>query len=202
MNKNYLESALVTVLVLLTGYNTYTLHSVKKELGERAVAITDQLNTVKVNTDGKLQDLGRQYEKLAAIGSTTVRTKEVVYAAKESKEDADIELKSSSPAVTVRVNGGQKYSFDLLETETGKFQGGKLVINSTSTAGIDITTSEYKRTKWELTTAMNSDKNVLGGISYRLGHSVSANVFAGQGIKPYYGFTWSIGSHTRKDSSR
>lgn len=156
------------------------------------------MDSVAINTNGKLQDLESQYGKLANIKTTGIAQKEIVYVQKQSKDDADIELNTTKPKITVAVNGGKKYSFDLLQTETDKFEQGKLVLTNSSAMDVDVTTDEYKKSKWQLTTAMNSDKQVLGGLSYSLGHNISAGVYIGQGIKPYYGLNWNIGSHTRK----
>ncbi len=74
-------------------------------------------------------------------------------------------------------------------------EDGKLVITQGMTSDINLVTNDYKRSKWSITTAVNSDKKVMGGINYDLGNCVSASVFIGQGIKPYYGLTYKIGSH-------
>lgn len=188
----------VTILTLLSGYNAYKLHSLEETLGARIITIGDKVESVAINTNGKLENLEGQYDRLANIKTTGVTQKEIVYVQKNSKDDADIELNSAKPRLTVSVNGGPKYAFGLLQNETDRFENGKLVLTSTSAADINITQDTYRKSKWQLTTAMNSDKQVLGGLNYSLGHSVSAGIYIGQGIKPYYGLNWSIGSHTKK----
>lgn len=198
MTKENAVCAAAIILTVLSGYNAYKLHSLEEALGERIIRVGDKVDSVAINTNGKLQDLESQYGKLANIKTTGIAQKEIVYVQKQSKDDADIELNTTKPKITVAVNGGKKYSFDLLQSETDKFAQGKLVLTNTSAMAVDVTTDEYKKSKWQLTTAMNSDKQVLGGLSYSLGHNISAGVYIGQGIKPYYGLNWNIGSHTRK----
>ena len=197
MTKDKTVCATAIILTVLTGYNAYKLHSLEETLGARIIRVGDKVDSVAINTNGKLQNLESQYGKLANIKTTGVTQKEIVYVQKQSKDDADIELSTGKPRITVAVNGGKKYSFDLLQSENNKFEQGKLVLTSTSAMALDVTTDEYKKSKWQLTTAMNADKQVLGGLSYSLGHNVSAGVYIGQGIKPYYGLNWNIGSHSR-----
>lgn len=162
------------------------------------LTMNDKINTVSVNTDGKLQKLDEQYTKLAEIKSTNTVKTEIRYIEKETAADPDIELNHEKPNVSVKVNGGETYKFDLLEDESSKFEKGKLDINQSSSMKLDITTDDYKKSKWQLTTAVNADKDTLFGLSYSLGHSVSANAFVGHGIKPYYGLTWQIGGYSKK----
>lgn len=198
MTKETLAYGAIIVLAVLNGYNTYMLHGLEDALSERIISIGDKVESISVNTDGKLQNLEKQYNKLATIKTTSTTQKEIVYVQKSTKDDADIELNTAKPKVTVAVNGGPKYAFDLLQSESNKFEAGKLVVASSSAMAVDVTTDEYRRAKWSLTTAMNSDKKVMGGLNYSLGHSLSAGVYVGQGIKPYYGLNWSIGNHSKK----
>ena len=107
-------------------------------------------------------------------------------------------MTKEKPNVSVRVNGGETYKFNLLEDESSKFEKGKLDISQSSSMKLDITADDYKKSKWQITTAVNADKDTLFGLSYSLGHSVSANTFVGHGIKPYYGLTWQIGGYNKK----
>lgn len=162
------------------------------------LTMNDKINSVSVNTDGKLQKLDEQYSKLAEIKSTNTVKTEIRYVEKDISTDPDIELNHEKPNVSVRVNGGETYKFNLLEDESSKFEKGKLDISQSSSMKFDITVDDYKKSKWQVTTAVNADKDTLFGLSYSLGHSVSANTFVGHGIKPYYGLTWQIGDYNKK----
>ena len=194
---NRFLSGLLVISSCLSVYCAITLYNLKHELSTTMLTMTDKINSVSVNTDGKLQKLDEQYSKLAEMKSTnTVRT-EVRYVEKETAADPDIELTKEKPNVSVRVNGGETYKFNLLEDESSKFEKGKLDISQSSSMKLDITADDYKKSKWQITTAVNADKDTLFGLSYSLGHSVSANTFIGQGIKPYYGLTWQIGGYRK-----
>lgn len=192
------SNLLVVLLILLSAYNTYLVYQLDSALNNKVITLTDKIDSVNITTSGKLTNLENQYSKLANVKNTTVIQKEVQYVQKTDSNDADIELNTVKPNVSVRVNNKDTYKFDLFENEQSKFENGKLVITSASTSNINILTDDYRRSKWSLVTAMNADKKVLGGLEYELGHSVSANVFIGQDIKPYYGLTWRIGDHSKK----
>lgn len=84
-------------------------------------------------------------------GSTTSGSKtEVVYVPKESvtvtnsdgstsvvREQTDVELNSTQPAVTLKVNGEQM-RMSLLPGESKKFEDGKLVLNQSTEANIKL----------------------------------------------------------------
>lgn len=84
-------------------------------------------------------------------GSTTAGSKtEVVYVPKESvtvtnsdgstsvvREQTDVELNSTQPAVTLKVNGEQM-RMSLLTGESKKFEDGKLVLNQSTEANIKL----------------------------------------------------------------
>lgn len=202
MNENKITAVLLGITMLLSAYSVYEVKQLNKALSEKVIVLTDKLQQAAISTDGRLASLDKKYdeqaERIAALKNTGVARQEISYIKKQAPDDADVEIKTSPPAVTVRVNDGPRYQFDLLTDESGKFEDGKLVVSSASSMSLDITQSEYKPTKWNLITAMNADKEVLGGLSYSLGHTVSANVFVGQGIKPYYGLSWQIGSHSKR----
>lgn len=196
---NKFLSCLLGISSCLSIYCAFTLHSLEKDLSSKMLMMTDKISSVSVNTDGKLQKLDEQYSKLAEMKSeNTVRT-EVRYVEKEAASDPDIEIAREKPQVSVRVNGGETYKFDLLEDESSKFEKGKIDLIQSSAMKLDITADDYRKSKWEVTTALNADKDALFGLSYSLGHCVSANAFVGQGIKPYYGLTWQIGGYSRKE---
>ena len=153
-----------------------------------------KVNQISIDTDGRLIAMDKKYEKMAETQNTQVIRTEVTYVPKSDRTDADIEIRDEKPKVNVKVNDGKKYSFDLLENETSKFDSGKLVLEKSASYNLNLVTDEYKKSRWSVTTALNADKEALFGVSYNLGRSVSADIFVGQHIKPYYGLTWSIGS--------
>ena len=187
----YIVIALIIALgiSILYGYNTLNNNETDRYI---------DINNVTVDTNGKklvVQD--KNTKKIAQQTNKTEITKEISYVPKINKNDADVEIKSEKPKLKVKVNGCPINYFELKDqTEQYKMQDGKLIINQGITSSIDIRTNEHKRSKFSLTTAINSDKKVMGGINYDLGNCVSASVFIGQGIKPYYGLTYRIGSHT------
>lgn len=188
----YIVIALIIAAVGLSIYGYNTLKNSNKT--DRYIDI----NNVTVDTQGKklvVQD--STTKKISQqIKNKTEITKEISYVPKTNKNDADVEIKSEKPKLKLKVNGGPINYFELKDqTEQYKMQDGKLIINQGITSSIDIRTNEYKRSKFSLTTAINSDRKVMGGINYDLGNCVSASIYVGQGIKPYYGLTYRIGSH-------
>ena len=202
MKENKIIALLLSITMLVSSYCVYEVKQLNKALSEKVIVLSDKFEAATISTDGKLAGLSRQYDeqakKIAALKNTSIVRQEIRYVEKETPDDADVEIKTERPAVTVKVNDGPRYKFDLLTDESSKFEDGKLIVSSASSMSLDITQNEYKPTKWNLITAMNADKEVLGGLSYSLGHTVSANVFVGQGIKPYYGLSWQIGSYSKK----
>ena len=195
---NRFLSGLLVISSCLSIYCAITLYNLKHELSTTMLTMNDKINSVSVNTNGKLQKLDEQYTRLAEMKSTNTVKTEIKYVEKETATDPDIELNREKPNISVRVNGGDTYRFNLLEDESSKFEKGKLDISQSSSMKLDITADEYNKSKWQLTTAINADKDTLFGLSYSLGHSISANVFVGHGIKPYYGLTWQIGGYSKK----
>lgn len=53
------------------------------------------------------------------------------------KEDTDVETVIEQPKVSVKVNG-KEHKFDLQQTETQKFEDGKVVLNQTSEVVFDV----------------------------------------------------------------
>lgn len=182
-------------MTLLLCYNTYLLHGLDKQLDDKVVALTGQIDKVRISTDGKLQELDASYKTLAKTNTTQIVTKEITYVPKETKDDADVEINNAKPTVSVKVNGSPRYTFNTLTDEKYKFEQGKLLINTASTSSIDITASDYARSPWTLTGAVNNNKKVIGALSYDIGHATALTVMAGQELKPYYGITFRIGSH-------
>ena len=186
---------IISLLMILTMYNSYALFSLKSELNNYTMILDNKVDSITVDTSGKLQTLNSKVDKLTSQKATQVVKQEIQYVQKESANDADIEFNTNPAQVSIKVNNGEKYYLNTIPNEQYKFENGKLLINQAYSTHLDITADEYKHSKWSLITAMNSDKDVIGGLNYELGHTVSATVLAGQGIKPYYGLTWRIGGH-------
>lgn len=191
MTKNSFFTILFILNTIMIGYNTYSIYNLNKDAAATSIAV----NNLTLDTKGKIADILDNQKKLSEQKQTTVIKKEIVYTSKESNDDADIELKTEKPKITVKVNDGQRYGFDLLPTESSKFEDGKLIISQGFSTNINIKANEVKRSRWSISTALNSDKDILGGIHYELGKTVSASVYMGQGIKPYYGLTYKIGGY-------
>lgn len=188
------KDCIIIILAVLASYNTYLLHCLDTRLDDKVIALTDQIDSVRISTDGRLQELDASCRSLAKAGNTQVVTREVTYVRKDSANDADVEINSTRPTVSVSVNGSPKYSFDTLPYEKYKFDQGKLIISTASTSSIDITAKDYPRSPWTVAGLMNGNKKIAGTLSYDLGHSTSLTVMAGQEMKPYYGITFRIGS--------
>lgn len=194
MNKERIYVAVLIGLLVLELVMAFELRSLRQEIAKSVDTLSGNINRISFDTEGKLAAIDKKYERLAEIKSSAAQATSAEYVAKTDKQDADVELKENKPKITVKVNGGEKYSFDLLENETAKFDKGKLVLEKSSSLDLNLVTDEYKKSRWSITTAANADKEALFGVSYRLGRSVSADIFVGQHIKPYFGLTWSVGA--------
>ena len=190
---NKLKYIVIALIIAAVGLSIYGYNTLKTQKTDRYIDI----NNVTVDTNGKkivVQD--STTKKIHQQTNKTEITKEISYVPKINKNDADVEIKSEKPKLKLKVNGGPVNYFELKDqTEQYQTKDGKLIVKQGITSSIDIRTNEYKRSKFSLTTAINSDKKVMGGINYDLGNCVSASIYVGQGIKPYYGLTYRIGSH-------
>ena len=188
-----LKYIVIALIIAAVGLSIYGYNTLKSQKTDRYIDI----NNVTVDTNGKklvVQD--STAKKIHQQTNKTEITKEISYVPKINKNDADVEVNNEKPKLKVKVNGGPINYFELKDqTEQYQTKDGKLIINQGITSSIDIRTNEYKRSKFSLTIAVNSDKKVMGGINYDLGNCVSASIYVGQGIKPYYGLTYKIGSH-------
>ena len=194
MNRERIYVAVLIGLLVLELVMAFELRSIRQEIAESMDNLSGNINKISIDTEGKLAAIDKKYERLAEIKSSAAQVTNAEYVAKTDKQDADVELKENKPKITVKVNGGEKYSFDLMENEAAKFDKGKLVLEKSSSIDLNLVTDEYKKSRWSITTAANADKEALFGVSYRLGRSVSADIFVGQHIKPYFGLTWSVGA--------
>ena len=193
--RSYLNCLFIALIAAMTIYNGYAIYTLNKKVDSNTLVLTDSINNLSFDTQGKIDNLAKETKTLTEQTNTVVETKEITYVEKASDTDADVEIKTANPKITVKVNDGERYSFDLLPTESTKMEDGKLLINQAYSSTIDIKASEYKRSKFSMTTALNADKKIMGGFNYDLGNSVAASVFVGQGIKPYFGLTYKIGGY-------
>lgn len=193
--KNNLTAILLSAILIVALYNTYNIHKTKQLLASNTLVLTDSINSLSLDTSGKIDALNKKTDSITKQTNTIVEKQVISYVQKDSSDDADVEIKTEKPIVSVKVNDGPKYDFNLLPNETSKMENGKLVVNQGFSMNMDIKTKEYERSKWGLTTAINSDKNMLYGLHYDIGHSVAASAFIGQNMKPYYGLTYRIGGH-------
>jgi hypothetical protein len=83
-------------------------------------------------------------EANVATGIVLKDTTEIQYVPKTSSNDSDVEINKEQPKVSVSVNG-QKYSFDLLQNESQKFDKGKIVANQTTSLNVDVTAEVNKQ---------------------------------------------------------
>lgn len=190
-----MQKILTIFLTISLIYNGYQLKEIKEQLEGSTILLDSKIESLSFNTDGKFDDVSKKINEISRQKNTTVIEKEIQYVQKESSDDADVELSTQSSRVAVKVNDGKIYNFNLLPTETSKFEDGKLLINSAYSTSLNITAPEIERSRYQLITAMNSDKEMIGGLNYELGNTLSATFLVGQGVKPYYGFTWRIGGH-------
>lgn len=195
VNKEKIYMAAVTAVLVIELFMAHEISCIRGELRGSIDNLTGELNRMSVDTNGRLAAIDKKYDKLAEIKGYTMAATSVEYIPKADKQDADVEIREKKPKVTVKVNGGEKYRFDLLENEKSKFDNGKLVLEKKSSLDLNLVTDEHKQSRWRIITAANSNKEALFGVSYSLGRSVSADIFIGQHIKPYFGLTWSIGAH-------
>jgi hypothetical protein len=193
--KEHIIPIALGIIILLNLATIFYVNKAIYDLKGQNIVLTNKLNSLTVDTKGKLEETSKDIKALAEATASSNMKQEITYTKKDSDEDADVELKQSPAYVSVKVNDGKKYNFKLLPEENTKFEDGKLIIDQTYNTHLNIKASEYKKSKWQLITAMNSDKEVLGGLNYELGHTVSATWLVGQGIKPYYGLVWRIGAH-------
>lgn len=193
--RSYLNCLFIALIAAMTIYNGYAIYTLNKKVDSNTLVLTDSINSLSFDTQGKIDNLAKETKTLTQQTNTVVETKEITYVQKVSDTDADVEIKTANPKITVKVNDGERYSFDLLPTESTKMEDGKLLINQAYSSTINIKANEYKRSKLSMTTALNTDKKIMGGLNYDLGNSVAASVFVGQGIKPYFGLTYRIGGY-------
>ena len=117
---NNLYKILIAAMLILTGYNTYTLYTLKSEMLDSTIVINDKINSMAIDTNGQLQTLDDKVNKITSQDTTQVIRQEIRYVEKTSQDDADVELETNPAKVSVKVNGGEKYYLNTLPTETSK----------------------------------------------------------------------------------
>ena len=193
MQDKLLKAALI-INILISAFLIYYVIDIRHQL-EDAVLVNNKVDSLAIDLNGKLAEVNKKTDTILKQKTTNTVHQEIRYIEKESVNDADVEFNTDPAKISIKVNNGEKYYLNTLPDEKYKFDQGKLVIDQAYSTHLDITADEYKRSKWSLITAMNADKDVIGGLNYEIGHTVSATILAGQGIKPYYGLTWRIGGH-------
>ena len=193
MQDKLLKAALI-INILISAFLMYYVIDIRHQL-EDAVLVNNKVDSLAIDLNGKLAEVNKKTDTILKQKTTNTVHQEIRYIEKESVNDADVEFNTDPAKISIKVNDGEKYYLNTLPDEKYKFDQGKLVIDQAYSTHLDITADEYKRSKWSLITAMNADKDVIGGLNYEIGHTVSATILAGQGIKPYYGLTWRIGGH-------
>lgn len=193
MQDKLLKAALI-INILISAFLIYYVIDIRHQL-EDAVLVNNKVDSLAIDLNGKLAEVNKKTDTILKQKTTNTVHQEIRYIEKESVNDADVEFNTDPAKISIKVNDGEKYYLNTLPDEKYKFDQGKLVIDQAYSTHLDITADEYKRSKWSLITAMNADKDVIGGLNYEIGHTVSATILAGQGIKPYYGLTWRIGGH-------
>lgn len=193
MQDKLLKAALI-INILISAFLIYYVIDIRHQL-EDAVLVNNKVDSLAIDLNGKLAEVNKKTDTILKQKTTNTVHQEIRYIEKESVNDADVEFNTDPAKISIKVNNGEKYYLNTLPDEKYKFDQGKLIIDQAYSTHLDITADEYKRSKWSLITAMNADKDVIGGLNYEIGHTVSATILAGQGIKPYYGLTWRIGGH-------
>lgn len=79
----------------------------------------------------------------------------IKYIPKEFKEDADVEYVEVPKQITVKVNK-KEHKFDLLESETQKFENGKVVIEKESKINLNVQTPAVPAVRFGVEGDVNS----------------------------------------------
>lgn len=98
---------------------------------------------------------------------------EVRYLQKASNSDADVNIKTNNPTVSVN---GKKYEFEKLPEEKHKFENGKLEVEQGYTFKIDASALVPKQPKFGLDLGYSNHGLVVGG-RYNFNKNVSIGVY-------------------------
>ncbi|VBB09654.1 Hypothetical protein LUCI_4952 [Lucifera butyrica] len=151
------KTAVILTVVFILGIGTGVWGANKWRISP----LQAELATLQAKLAGTQDTLNQAQNQPPVIvqGETKTQT-QVVYVPKETikyidpktkqeitrQEGTDVQADIQKPAVNVKVNG-QDYKFDLLQGETQKFQTGKVVMDQTSSVGVNITVPPIDRTK-------------------------------------------------------
>lgn len=194
----YIVIAIMLVAQCVTGWQLYKLN---QKVDSQAIALSNATNQITLDTNGKLDSLNNTLSKqIAQVKNTSTHTNTVTYIEKETdpitgeKEDTDVELKTKPSKITVKVNDGQKYTFDQLPTENYKFENGKIVMTQQTALDINVTQKKQSTSRLSVLALMRDKNHMMGGAFYNVTPSIAVGAMGGQGMKPYYGVMFKVGA--------
>lgn len=194
----YIVIAVMLIAQCITGWQLYKLN---QKIDNQAVALSNVTDQITLDTNGKLDSLNNNLSKqIAQVKNTSTHTNTITYVEKEvdpvtgKKEDTDVEVNSQPSKITVKVNDGQKYTFDKLATEKSKFEDGKIVMTSQTALDINVTQKKQSTSRLQILAAMRSKDRLMGGVFYNVTPSIALGVMGGQKLKPYYGVMFKVGA--------
>lgn len=190
--------AVMLIAQCVTGWQLYKLN---QKIDGQTVALSNVKDQITLDTNGKLDSLNNQLSKqIAQVRNTSTHTNTVTYVQKEidpstgQKEDTDVELNAKPSKITVKVNDGSKYTFDKLPTESSKFEDGKIVMTSQTALDINVTQKKQSTSRLSVLALMRDNKHMMGGAFYNISPAIAVGAMGGQGMKPYYGMMFKVGS--------
>ena len=195
----YIVIAVMLIAQCVTGWQLYRLN---QKIDNQAIALSNVTDQITLDTNGKLDSLNNNLSKqIAQVKNTATHTNTITYVEKETdpatgkKEDTDVEVNSKPSKITVKVNDGQKYTFDKLATEKSKFEDGKIVMTSQTALDINVTQKKQSTSRLQILAAMHSKDRLMGGVFYNVTPSIALGVMGGQKLKPYYGVIFKVGNY-------
>ena len=194
----YLVIAIMLIAQCITGWQLYRLN---QKIDNQAIALSNMTDQITLDTNGKLDSLSNSLSKqIAQVKNTSTHTNTITYVEKEidpvtgKKEETDVEVNSKPSKITVKVNDGQKYTFDKLPTESSKFEDGKIVMTSQTALDINMTQKKQSTSRLSIIAAMHNKDRLMGGAFYNVTPSIAVGVLGGQKMKPYYGVMFKVGA--------
>lgn len=118
--KIYLVIAISSIIAIFTFYGAYNIFHRETIVEQPKTSVQEPIQRVKSSTSTKTTF---SYVPKATINGV--------------KEETDVEAVVEQPKVTVKVNG-KDHKFDLKQTETQKFQDGKVVMEQKSEVVFDV----------------------------------------------------------------
>ena len=194
----YIVIGIMLIAQCVTGWQLYKLN---QKIDNQAVALNNVTDQITLDTNGKLDSLNNNLSKqIAQVKNTSTHTNTVTYIQKEvdpttgKKEETDVEVNSKPSKITVKVNDGQKYTFDKLPSETSKFEDGKIVMTSQTALDINVTQKKQSTSRLSVLALMRDKNHVMGGAFYNITPSIAIGAMGGHGMKPYYGMMFKVGA--------